>query len=111
MFGRNTSLAQSHKLGDGLPARLFLELAHHLVVCRIIEGAALRIAGEIKLLLHRPHVLIEVIGADFLHEGVGVDEEELDVAPIFLLHHVVMEPNDWKHNRTCENMTLSMSER
>ena len=61
---------------------------------RIIEWAALWITGEIKLLLHLPHVLIEVIGADFIHERVRVGEEELDVGPIFLLHHVVMEPND-----------------
>ena len=59
---------QPHKLGDGLTARLILELAHHLVVSRIIEGAALRIAGEIDLVLHRPHVMLEVICADFIHE-------------------------------------------
>ena len=93
MSDTNTSLASTPKLGDGLTARLILELAHHLVVSRIIEGAALWITGEIKLLLHRPHVLIEVIGADFLHEEVCVGQEELDVLLVFIVHHFVMEPN------------------
>ena len=84
---------QPHKLGDCLPSRLIVELAHHLVVSRIKEGTALRIAGEIELLLHRPHVLIEVIGADFLHEEVCVGQEELDVLLVFIVHHFVMEPN------------------
>ena len=70
-----------------------LELPRHLVDSSIIEGAALRITGENEILLHRPHVFIEVIGADFLHEGVGVGEEELKVITIFLLQHVIMEPN------------------
>ena len=38
--------------------------------------------------------MIEFIGADFIHERVRVGEEELDVDIVFLLHHVVMEPND-----------------
>ena len=83
---------------------------HHLVVSRIIEGAALWITGEIKHILHRPHVLIEVIGTHFIHERVRVGEEELDVLPVFLLHHVVMEPDDGEHKRTCEYMRLGMSE-
>ena len=71
-----------------------LELSHHMVLCQITEGAALRIAGEVNLILHRTHVMIEVIGADFIHERVRVGEEELDVLHVFLLHHVVMEPYD-----------------
>ena len=84
---------QPHKLPDGLTARLIFDLAHHLIVSRIIEGGALRITGEIELILLRPHVMIEVIGADFIHERVRVGEQELDVLPVFLLHHFVMEPN------------------
>ena len=101
---------QPNKLGDGLSARLILELAHHLVVSRMIEWTALLITCEIELILDRPHGLIEVIGADFIHEGVRVGEEELDVGPIFLLHHVVMEPNDGKDYRTCEYMRCGMIE-
>ena len=74
---------QTHKLSDGLPTSLMLEPAQHLVVSRNIETGSLRIARENELVLPRPHVLIEVIGADFIHEGVGVDEDELDVVPYF----------------------------
>ena len=49
---------------------------------------------QIHLLLHRPHVLIEVIGANIIHVGVGVGEEEVDLLTVFLLHHFIMERND-----------------
>ena len=68
------------------------ELPHHLVVNRIIERESVHIFGEINL-RHRLHDLIEVIGAHFIHDGIGVGEDELDVVTVFLLHHVIMEPN------------------
>ena len=76
-----------------MSSRLILELPHHRFVSRIIERAALRRAGEGKLILHRPHVMIEVSGPDLLHEGGRVGEEKIDVVIIFLHHHVVLEPN------------------
>ena len=74
-------------------ARLILELPRDIVDSRIIEGAALHIAGEMEL-LHRTHVLIEVIGADFIREEVDVAEEELNVLPLVPLPHVKMEPRN-----------------
>ena len=35
--------------------------------------------------------MIDVIGADFIHELVGAGEEELNFLPVFLLLHVLME--------------------
>ena len=51
-----------------------------------------QLADEIELIFHRPHVLIDVIGADFIHEGGDVGEEELDVVPVYHHHHVLLEP-------------------
>ena len=93
-----------------MPTRISIELAHHRVDSRSIEGAACRrIAGEIKLILHPPHVLIEVIGADLIHDGVGVGEEELDVFRIFLLHHVIVEPNPTFENEYERILRLELS--
>ena len=60
----------------------------------MIGGAALRLGGEIELVLLRPHGLIEVIVADFIHQRLGVGEEEQDDLALFLLHHLLMEPNE-----------------
>ena len=69
------------------------ELAHHLPFYRILEGAPLLIAGDIKHIFQFPQIMIEVIGADFINEGVGVVEENLDVVRIFHLHHVILDHN------------------
>ena len=53
------------------------------LVSRILEAAVRRLSCEIELILNRAHVLIEVLGADFIHEGVGVGEKKLDVVPVF----------------------------
>ena len=65
---------QIHKLGAGLSARLFLEIAYHLLLIRSFEGAALHLACEIEHILPRPDVMIEVVDADFIHEEVCVGE-------------------------------------
>ena len=80
-----------------MPTLLILELQHHLVISRIIAGAALRITSEIELLFPQPNVLIEVLSADFIHMGPGVGEEQVDVLTVFLLHQVIREPR-----YTCE---------
>ena len=64
------------------------DVAHNLVLGDVIERDALWIAREIKLLTHRPHILVEVVGAVFIHDGVGLGEEQLNLVAVFLLPHV-----------------------
>ena len=79
--------------------RVLLEIPRQLFIGAVIERAALWIAREIKLLPHPPSVLVEVLGAFFIHERVGVGEEQLNIVSIFLLLHLILKPKEERDMR------------
>ena len=90
--------AESHELSDWVPRHLVLHLPdHRLIRCepRFIVWIGGFVVGQVEVILHSNHVLVDVRRLDVVHQGVGICEEEMGLLPVPRLDDVVVEPIEY----------------
>ena len=88
--------AESDALSDLASRHLILHLSHHRFIrreARLILGVGRLEVGQVEMLFHLDHVIVDIRRLDVIHQRVGICEKEVGVIHVPRLEYIVVEPS------------------